>query len=748
MCKTVKLITWLFLFLKGVIKLKVITEKGGVKARSVNDKAIEHSIAKKTELSKRNEKELTSRTERTVHHADRNAPKTDKKEMQINRTIPNKRSGRAVSSVTANNASTVSERSVTEEKHTVNPSVKSGTPSSSVTERKPPNTEKPSVNSTQDKSAKETTSEKTLQGKTQTGLKTAKQAPDKAPTGTRPPKRFVLSKNMPKNKRYKVLKNGALDKETLQKKKQRVIYKQQENKRLRKIKQSKLKKAEHKSSTAPVKPPSRKTHIIKRLRNKKFKLKRIKKQRIKLSRKQAAELLRLAASRTKKTVSGIGKAAGVVGKSAEILAKPIGTIRGQVTSQSLKTDKTEDSGTEAVKLGLQSYDYLERGVKTSVNAAKDIKERGTRTIKNTVKRVDKIGSFAKQRKLKKQMKRGVNGGTRKLTKKVTKNAAKATVKTAKKAAEAAKTAAKAAQKAAQATAKAVVGAVSRLISFIASTMPYSLIIIGAILIILILCLAMSEIIGGAGGSVAGGGAWLVDDEQEQTPEEIYEGYKEFIEQAKDVMQTQAKDALKNTVTGFCSSDTTEPRKIIQYIDKNNNRTFYPALGADSSINPLIDLFGTDDYADYMSLLFVLMTREKQQADGVSDGEIYDFDFEREDFEEFMKTVNENSCRWGDTFVIKTAITTSPVACPGQNCKRKTISGCKCASYTDEEGKVHLYCKGHPYCPVNHTKMTVQLYTVKDYYNKDYPEIYNFTDNEKARYEASKAIIQGLLDYWE
>ncbi len=103
MCKTVKLITWLFLFLKGVIKLKVITEKGGVKARSVNDKAIEHSIAKKTELSKRNEKELTSRTERTVHHADRNAPKPDKKEMQINRTIPNKRSGRAVSSVTANN---------------------------------------------------------------------------------------------------------------------------------------------------------------------------------------------------------------------------------------------------------------------------------------------------------------------------------------------------------------------------------------------------------------------------------------------------------------------------------------------------------------------------------------------------------------------------------------------------------------------------------------------------------------------
>lgn len=65
----------------------------------------------------------------------------------------------------------------------------------------------------------------------------------------------------------------------------------------------------------------------------------------------------------------------------------------------------------------------------------------------------------------------------------------------------------------------------------------------------------------------------------------------------------------------------------------------------------------------MSLLFVLMTREKQQADGVSDGEIYDFDFKREDFEEFMKTVNQNYCRWGDTFVYKTAVETSPRCLP-------------------------------------------------------------------------------------
>ena len=68
----------------------------------------------------------------------------------------------------------------------------------------------------------------------------------------------------------------------------------------------------------------------------------------------------------------------------------------------------------------------------------------------------------------------------------------------------------------------------------------------------------------------------------------------------------------------------------------------------------------------MSLLFVLMTREKQQADGVSDGEIYDFDFKREDFEEFMKTVNQNYCRWGDTFVYKTAL-----LAPARTARRNT-----------------------------------------------------------------------------
>lgn len=145
---------------------------------------------------------------------------------------------------------------------------------------------------------------------------------------------------------------------------------------------------------------------------------------------------------------------------------------------------------------------------------------------------------------------------------------------------------------------------------------------------------------------------------------------------KEVMETQAKKALKDKVTSFCDSDDNDPRKIIQYIDKDNNILCYPAKGADSTINSIIDNFGTEDYADYMSLLFVLMTREKQQADGVTDAEIYDFDFKKEDFEEFMKTVNENSCRWGDTFVIKTAEETGGNTCPNEQCRRETEPGCQ------------------------------------------------------------------------
>ena len=69
--------------------MKVIIEKSGVHSRSVNDRAIEHSISQKTELSKKNERELTGKAERTVHQADKTAPKAETRNGAVpNRPIP------------------------------------------------------------------------------------------------------------------------------------------------------------------------------------------------------------------------------------------------------------------------------------------------------------------------------------------------------------------------------------------------------------------------------------------------------------------------------------------------------------------------------------------------------------------------------------------------------------------------------------------------------------------------------------
>lgn len=686
---------------KGVNTLKVIIEKNGINAHSVNDKAvISHGIAQKTELSKKSGGRLEKQQVRTVGGAE----KTAKAEMS-NGSL-------SAAAQKREHFAKGSHKSVGSTVQGVPKSVeipKSGTVegNSSFVIKGDTAPLTPKITSIP-KSG--TIEQKPLAPKGEKAVKISK--PQSSSSAMAHWKNRLKNKRLKlaPRKKYKVLNNGVVNNGTLTKRKARTIY----NKVPEKLK--------------------------------KMKLKRLQKRSFKINKSQA-ELMQMAMGGS--VSSGGGKLKklvpmGVSGakKVYHIAKKPMEVLKQEFYS---KSDKNE-TGIEAAKLGLKTYDYAERGVKAAVETGVKTVKKGTRLTKRVYHKLHKTTSAEMRRTLRKRgirnkLKTQVNYMAKQAVRKGAKAAGKATANAARKAAQAA-------YRAAQAAARAIASAVSKIVGLIVETMPWSLIVIGAILLILIIALMFGSLLGGASGSVAGGGAWLVDDNSSQTPEEIYEGYKKFVEQAKEVMQTQAKDALKDKVSAFCNSDTTAPRKIIQYIDKDNNILRYPASGADSTINPLIDSFGTEDYADYMSLLFVLMTREKQQADGVTDDMIYDFDFKKEDFEEFMKTVNENSCRWGDTFVIKTAVETSPEYCPGQNCKTKTKSGCKCASYTDEEGKVHEYCKGHPYCPKNHTKLTVKLYTVKDYYGKEYPEIYNFTENEKKRYEASKAIIQGMIDYWE
>lgn len=687
---------------KGVNTLKVIIEKNGINAHSVNDKAvISHGIAQKTELSKKSGGRLEKQQVHTLGGTDK-AAKAD---------VPN--GAPSVAAQKREHFAKGSQKSVSDTAHGIPKAVE--IPKSSTVEGNSSFVIKgdtaPLTPKTTSIPKSSTVEHKSLAPKGEKAAKISK--PQSSSSAMAHWKNRLKNKRLKlaPRKKYKVLNNGVVNNGTLTKRKARTIY----NKVPEKLK--------------------------------KMKLKRLQKRSFKINKSQA-ELMQMAmgggsvssgGGRLKKLVP-----MGVSGtkKVYRIAKKPVEMLKQEFYS---KSDKNE-TGTEAAKLGLKTYDYAKQGTKTAVETGVKAVKKSRQLTKRVYKKLHKPTSAELKRTLRKRIYRNklksqVNYLAKQTVRKGTKAAGKAAANTAKMAAQAA-------QKAAQAAAKAITSAVTKIAGLIAETMPWSLIIIGAILIILIIALMFGSFLGGASGSVAGGGAWLVDDNSSQTPEEIYEGYKKFVEQAKEVMETQAKEALKTQVTSFCDSDTTAPRKIIQYIDKDNNILRYPASGADSTINPLIDSFGTEDYADYMSLLFVLMTREKQQADGVTDDMIYDFDFKKEDFEEFMKTVNENSCRWGDTFVIKTAVETSPEYCPGQSCKRKTKPGCKCSSYTDEDGKVHHYCGGHPYCPKNHTKLTVKLYTVKDYYNKEYPEIYNFTENEKTRYEASKAIIQGMIDYWE
>ena len=704
---------------KGVNTLKVIIEKNGINAHSVNDKAvISHGIAQKTELSKKSGGRLEKQQIRSIGGVENTAEEQPQGKPSA---AAQKREHFAKNKINASHEVPKSAEipKIVLAEHTPH-SAKGANPdelakSADISKGRTVGEKQLSVKGGKpdvvpkavDISKKGTSECKPLAAKGEKAFRTGKPKPSASAAAHWKQRLKNKRLKLAPRKKYKVLNNGVVNSGTITKRRARVIY-----------------------SQVPAKL-------------KKLKLKRLQKRSFKINKSQA-ELMQMAMGGGSVS-SGGGRLKrlvpmGVSGtkKVYRIAKKPVKMLKQEFYS---KSDKNE-TGTEAAKLGLKTYDYAKQGAKTAVETGVKAVKKSRQLTKRVYKKLHKPTTAELKRTLRKRIYRN------KLKSQVNYLAKQTVRKGTKAAANAAKMAAQAAQKAAQAAAKAITSAVTKIAGLIAETMPWSLIIIGAILIILIIALMFGSFLGSASGSVAGGGAWLVDDNSSQTPEEIYEGYKKFVEQAKEVMEAQAKEALKTQVTSFCDSDTTAPRKIIQYIDKDNNILRYPASGADSTINPLIDSFGTEDYADYMSLLFVLMTREKQQADGVTDDMIYDFDFKKEDFEEFMKTVNENSCRWGDTFVIKTAVETSPEYCPGQSCKRKTKPGCKCSSYTDEDGKVHHYCGGHPYCPKNHTKLTVKLYTVKDYYNKEYPEIYNFTDNEKTRYEASKAIIQGMIDYWE
>lgn len=515
-------------------------------------------------------------------------------------------------------------------------------------------------------------------------------------------------------KHYKVLKNGTVEKSALEKKKSKGL-----NNAVR-INKSRL----HFKRVDPRRLKKRNYNRLKQ--NTSFKLP----DKTEWYSKEIKSPFGL----TQKTFGTVKKVAST---TADISGKVISTV-------SKSGDDT--SGTGALQLGSDIYTYGKQVTSTSGKALK----KSVKGVRKTAKGITKVVDPKQRRALKKSVKhqvRQINKSVRNIsrtTSKVAKNTAKAT----KAATKAATQAAKATAKAAQVTVKATVSAISKVVSFIASTSPWSLIIIGVILLLILVVMMITSLISSAGGTLDGGAAWVMGDESQTTskPEDVYENYKGYKDDIDTIIKNAVIESLKDSVTGFCADNPT-PKKIISYKSKTiSSGRLYPAYQKDTTINGYIDRFKIEDedYIEMLSTLFVLMTREKQQTENVGENEIFEFIFKTEDISEFIGSVNDNTSRWGDTFLIKTDKNESPVSCPGENCKIKYKSD-RCAYYTDDDGHKHYYCKGHPYCPINHTEKKVSLYKVTDYYDKSIEEIYHFSEAEKERYNLSKTIISMLIE---
>lgn len=423
-----------------------------------------------------------------------------------------------------------------------------------------------------------------------------------------------------------------------------------------------------------------------------------------------------------------------------VAKKPFEAAKGRV----LHEDKDQNTGVEGAKMGLRAVDKAASNARHIKNAVKR-----TREIHSRVKRTSK----ATNRSLK-TAKRTSSTTMRSLktTAKATARTAKATAKASANAAKAGAKAAKIAIKATVQAAKAVASAVKQLVSLIAETAPYSLIVIAAIVVVLIIAIIVSMVSGQMAQQVEGAGGWAITDSA-NTPEKIYKEIDKHIKDGAKIMDNKVQKPLKSKVDKFCENDSTKPHKIIEYKSHDHQVTYFPANGNNSIVNQYIDKFDdnfdTEFYSNLLTILFVLMTREKQNADGMPDSTIYDLDMKKSDIEQLIGEVDQNSCKYGETYVYKSTTEVHGCTCPGANCERKTISGCRCCSrvITREDGTSYTsyYCGGHPYCPGNHTKLIITQYTIEQYRKSTIKEIYKLTENENTRFEATKTFIQGMID---
>lgn len=439
-----------------------------------------------------------------------------------------------------------------------------------------------------------------------------------------------------------------------------------------------------------------------------FKLSRAVAQKVRLAKRKEKKL-RVKTSKLYKAMTAANAAKKYVLKPAVKSVKLGANAAGSVIDKTVGSLGNVENDT--AQFAKKAYDVANAAgaitLKTGKASIKAIK--GTGTTARTL--------FTKKgrRKLVKSVKQSVQRVKR--TVRNIRKAGKITVK-------AVKFIAKMTAKAAKLAAKLVV----KLVNLIISTVPWSLIIIG---VIVLLCIAASAF-----------AALIASDQEDKTnglasPDgditEILSNVAEFEKMFAEVGKENVTDPLKSTVTSFCAP-VSDPQRIIVY----NGTLYYPARGKADTINPSIGAYvdsnlSTERYIAFLAALKVLKVRETGDGSDL---------FTKSDFKEFIGTVNGNSCTYGDTFFIKITSTVGGQTCPGSNCKvRYCDNGCR--TRTNSDGKEERYCPGHRYCDHDHVKMTVTLRTVEEYTGKSIPEIYGFDEDEWEQYDDYKEVI-GLI----
>lgn len=411
--------------------------------------------------------------------------------------------------------------------------------------------------------------------------------------------------------------------------------------------------------------------------------------------------LKPAAKASKNGVKLGSSAAGTVTDKA---AFALGSIDNDTARFAKKAyDVANTTGAIALKTGKGSAKII-RGTGKTVRTL--LTKKGRRQLVKSVKRrVDKI-------------KRNVQR-----TQKIAKTTAKATKATAKFAAKAAKLAAQ---------------LVSRFIGLLVSTAPFSIFLalfVAAVILITYLVSNSFTLALGKQERIAG---WALTSSDEANA--IYNNIRQLATILNTGCENKFAKPLKQDITNF-ANEASDPPNIIDYTIGDSEGTSYPASDSiNSSIDDFINSaseYTSDNYSDFMAALVVLKSRGQ--------GENFALEkFKPAEIEEFIGGVDSNSCTYGSTFFIKTTDTSTGETCPNEDCKTKTEPGCKCSSYTDEDGKVHEYCGGHPYCDHDHKKLTVTVQTVDEYYGNSIPEIYGFNEDETEYFNDLSSFISDLL----